>query len=171
MNWTLVRIKLLGWLLITYGFFLLLLPAIIAIAVLLLEFPPEEPSSNPFPALSYPILRAFGVPIFLIYSYSIIALLIVILVPIGALIAGIAILKFKKWSRDFGLTVFSLSIFFKVILLLIIFSDSYLMRVICLQESGFSSFCWYFAVDISIAFYLSRPRVKQSFEQLNEVKV
>ena len=161
MNWALVRIKLLGWLLITYGFFLLLLPIIIAIVVLLYDFQLEEPSSSPFPALSYPMLRAFGVPVFLIYSYSIIAYIIVILVPIGAFIAGIAILKLKKWGRDFGLIVFSLSILLKIIFLLIIFSHSYLMNVICFQGSGFSSFCRFFAVDILIAYYLSRPRVKQ----------
>jgi len=153
--------KILGWILIGYG----ILPFIIFVGVILFTSP--EPLS-PISPTSPEFLKAASVPELLILLYQISVIIFSLMsffIPVGSFIAGIALLRLKKWARKFALWVFSIIVGTKLISFSVALSHPYLRTLTYSNKArnfGFGLFFLFEIVIIWLLIYKIKPITNQS---------
>jgi len=149
------EIKILGWLLIAYFFYLVLSPII-----------PIVPKNEMYgdPAFVSALFNPQGLSEFFLSVLFLIAICIGGICEIlGSLVGGIAVLRLKRWSRGFVVAIFLINIISKIIRLAIASTSLNLTRYLLGSRVQVFYFCLYLALDILIIYFFTRPKVKEQF--------
>ncbi|MBN1255481.1 MAG: hypothetical protein JXA50_09440 [Deltaproteobacteria bacterium] len=143
------KIKFLGWLLIAYAIFPILLN--IAREILI----PSPPQGTSIPLMHPAILRHFSIPEILGLLYTI-SIIINGLLNLGVLIGGIALLKLKKWSRKLILIIFSTEVLLQIAWLSVSLYYPYFRKIMFLHKLGVVIMSFYFIFAILMLYTFSK---------------